>query len=597
MDSAPSSDELEKMKERMKVNFFQVEKRIAEDDARIDNLEKTIKSGNNFGSRSPVPDNQQSSIDKLTSQFTVLTNALGNIQGEIDQVKAAALQTSVSGKDSVSAEKLSLQVLELGNELKTLRVEVAQAKANLQKKDLQSENTQVGAANDLKADLKIAIQQAPEFVEVIDKIRKDRGEIDSMKIELANDRTLYTELKSAVLASIEKFGELETKCSKGIEGCGAISAAVEPSLNVHETVLIGTTNDLKSDLKTSIQQTPEFIEVIEQIKRDRGDLDSMRLELANDRKLYIELKSAVLASIEKFGGLEAQLSSNIDGQGISSKNIGNKVQMPNSAKECSSRDMDKVKTFINKVPDLEEMLEQIKKDGGDLDSMRLELTNDRKLYIELRSAVMASIEKFGGLEKEFSRSLEDIGKISRSVENTRQTNENLLNQTRSELATFEKSFSDIKKDMREETKDEITRLEAESVRLEQAISEADRKTRNELYQYIEESFGKQNNMIASYGEQVKGIGAQVSRMKRDIVEKTIDEEMNKLLVVLNGKLKDFSTKEDFDAINADMRRRLELIRSPELKPLEARMSGIETDINELKKLLRGMSQRLPVIME
>ena len=73
--------------------------------------------------------------------------------------------------------------------------------------------------------------------------------------------------------------------------------------------------------------------------------------------------------------------------------------------------------------------------------------------------------------------------------------------------------------------------------------------------------------------------------------------MNKLLVVLNGKLKDFSTKEDFDAINADMRRRLELIRSPEQKPLEARMSGIETDINELKKLLRGMSQRLPVIME
>jgi len=62
--------------------------------------------------------------------------------------------------------------------------------------------------------------------------------------------------------------------------------------------------------------------------------------------------------------------------------------MPNSAKECSSRDMDKVKTFINKVPDLEEMLEQIKKDGGDLDSMRLELTNDRKLYIELRSAVI-----------------------------------------------------------------------------------------------------------------------------------------------------------------------------------------------------------------
>jgi len=40
----------------------------------------------------------------------------------------------------------------------------------------------------------------------------------------------------------------------------------------------------------------------------------MRLELANDRKALIELKSAVLASIEKFGGLEAQLSSNIDGR-------------------------------------------------------------------------------------------------------------------------------------------------------------------------------------------------------------------------------------------------------------------------------------------
>lgn len=295
------------------------------------------------------------------------------------------------------------------------------------------------------------------------------------------------------------------------------------------------------------------------------------------------------------------------------------------------------RNIVQSIPELEESFEQIKKDMADLNAMKLELAGDRNLYLELRTAVLASIEKFGSMEKDFSQSLEELGELSRSVEATRQMNEKTLNQARESLSRFEKSASDLKSGMREETKDEITRLEAESAKLEQIIHQSDQKTkeeiraelakvedkadriekfliqsskvieeyndkalgsfREEIYGQIKENFESQNKKISEFGDCSNSLAAQFSHLKSEVVEKTIDAEMNKLLIILNEKLKGLVTKDEFDSIRGDIKYRLEQIRSPELKPFEARIAGLEDDIFELKKLLRGVSQRLPVIVE
>jgi phage shock protein A len=57
------------------------------------------------------------------------------------------------------------------------------------------------------------------------------------------------------------------------------------------------------------------------------------------------------------------------------------------------------------------------------------------------------------------------------------------------------------------------------------------------------------------------------------------------------------TKQDFDLLKAKLENKVEQIRKPEIEPLEKRISAMEEDIDELKRLLRGISQRLPVIVE
>jgi len=114
---------------------------------------------------------------------------------------------------------------------------------------------------------------------------------------------------------------------------------------------------------------------------------------------------------------------------------------------------------------------------------------------------------------------------------------------------------------------------------------------------LDKGFEKQNNRITEYGDKVDAVAVGFTRLKTDVVERTIDEEMNKLLIILNDKLKSLVTRDEMDNIRTELRYRLEQVRTPEIRPLEARIIGLEEDLSEIKKLLRGVSQRLPVIVE
>ena len=252
-----------------------------------------------------------------------------------------------------------------------------------------------------------------------------------------------------------------------------------------------------------------------------------------------------------------------------------------------------IRERINRVEHLGSRLEQIEKLVEEFDKkykewqvFREDLDNDKNLYLELRKVVLTSIEKLKNFEKVFRENLEEFGEISKRVEE----NERL----------YEK--------LSDETKRELSILSAEGKRIEQNIEEFKNKLREKLIKRFEDldyklenevktTLSKHGELLNNFGERFLSIEQQIKNVKKNIVEKIIDEEMNKLLLILNNKLKDFVTMQDFEVIKSELRNKVEQIRKPEIKPLEERISAIEESIKELEKLLRSISQRTPVIVE
>jgi len=83
-----SSDEVERLKERTKVNFFQVEKRLAEDDIRMDGLEKSIKEIKDLKKSLEKSERQQpENLGAVNSQISSISNSIKGIEAEIRQIR------------------------------------------------------------------------------------------------------------------------------------------------------------------------------------------------------------------------------------------------------------------------------------------------------------------------------------------------------------------------------------------------------------------------------------------------------------------------------------------------------------------------------
>ncbi|RLJ01986.1 MAG: hypothetical protein DRP10_02665 [Candidatus Aenigmatarchaeota archaeon] len=240
----------------------------------------------------------------------------------------------------------------------------------------------------------------------------------------------------------------------------------------------------------------------------------------------------------------------------------------------------------SRLEEIEKLVREFDKKYEEWKVFREDLENDKNLYLELRKVVLTSIEKLKNFEKVFNENLEEFGEISKRVEE----NEKL----------YEK--------LSDETKRELSILSAEGKRIEQNVEEFKNKLREKLIKKFEDldyklenevktNLSRHGEILNNFGKRFLSVEQQIKNVKRDIVEKIIDEEMNKLLLILNNKLKDVVTMQDFEVIKAELRNKVEQIRKPEIKPLEERISAIEESIKELEKLLRSISQRTPVIVE
>ena len=359
------------------------------------------------------------------------------------------------------------------------------------------------------------------------------------------------------------------------------------------------------NFKDAIKQN--FIDDIKKIEESYRE----NLKIIKERQIELEkkLERIMCGNDEKFKNIEKQLAelgkvqiklNGADGQAIS-KNLIDEIEkyneklnnlLKNKSEEFEEIE-NNIRERIERAEYLGSKLEEIEKLIKEFDikseKWRIfseELERDKNLYLELRKVVLASIDKLKNFEKVFNDNLEEFREINNRVEE------------------YEKSF----KILSLETKKEIQKLDSARKQTEENIEEFRNKLKEQLVKKFAEMDNKLENeikinlnkharLLNTFGEKFLNIEEQIKNMKKDVVEKTIDEEMNRLFLILNDKLKDLITKRDFDILKAKLEREVEQIRKPEIKPIEERIYLMEKDVIELKRLLRGISQRLPVVVE
>ena len=414
------------------------------------------------------------------------------------------------------------------------------------------------------------------YDERINSIEKEEKEIKKINDELKQE---LTDIKMNLKQINEKIGSRTERLEK---------------------VAIDNKN-----LKDAIKQS--FIDDIKKIEESYRE----NLKIIKERQIELEkkLERIIYGNDEKFKNIEKQLAelgkvqiklNGADGQAIS-KNLIDEIEkyneklnnlLKNKSEEFEEIE-NNIRERIERAEYLGSKLEEIEKLIKEFDikseKWRIfseELERDKNLYLELRKVVLASIDKLKNFEKVFNDNLEEFREINNRVEE------------------YEKSF----KILSLETKKEIQKLDSARKQTEENIEEFRNKLKEQLVKKFAEMDNKLENeikinlnkharLLNTFGEKFLNIEEQIKNMKKDVVEKTIDEEMNRLFLILNDKLKDLITKRDFDILKAKLEREVEQIRKPEIKPIEERIYLMEKDVIELKRLLRGISQRLPVVVE
>ena len=491
MDSSTGSEDLDRLKERLKINFFQVEKRLAEDDIRMGNLEKDLKSLGDFKKAAENLGKEPPSIEALRKQFQEISTELKGLKTAVDNNKVCfeeldRLFSQLSKNVGAGKTEADPKII---SEIKSLKLAV------------EENRTELGKLNGLFSEMSKVwgMKQLPDLGEVLKQVKVDTRELEVVRNELINDRNMYRELRSAALASIEKIENLEKQFTKDLSEFGDIS-------------------------------------------KQMGDLRK------RDEELSLNIKSEISTLRGSVENLEHNLNESVEGL---ENNLRNSVE----GLEHNIKDL--VRDEITRLEAEGMKLEKSVADSGE------------QMKEELKTEMIKFENKMSSLDYFLGDSVRDLQEEIRFREE----------QMDGRAREMEKSVSDFKTAILKDTDERFGIL------------------KDDLGTYADHKFEKQAQVINVFGGEMNRLKEDFSHLKKDIVEKTIDEEMNKLLIILSEKLKGLVTRDDFEKIDSNIKSRLDALRSPDIKPLDEKIGYLEGDVAELKRLLRGLSQRLPVIVE
>jgi len=228
----------------------------------------------------------------------------------------------------------------------------------------------------------------------------------------------------------------------------------------------------------------------------------------------------------------------------------------------------KSKFKIEEIPSSEELRKTTK---------RMELLKEELL--EIRRVVLASLERMKEFEEKLPKELEALGKLERRLENDEAIFSKLAHKIREDLSRLESEKQAFTREIKE--------------RLDRIEESFEREVREEAKQAVR----KQAEMLTAYGSKLMELEKKFEILKKEEIPVLLDREITKLIQNFSGHLSKLVTREDFAKFSEEVRSRIESITAPNLQNIEERLAELEDRVDKIAKLVFGLSQRLPVVVE
>ncbi len=340
-------------------------------------------------------------------------------------------------------------------------------------------------------------------------------------------------------------------------------------------------------------------------KRVENKIKEFESTVKENKKMIIDIEKEVdilhkdfLAKTKSIENIFNEKISNIESKSLTTgkkmdefnkqiNNIITKKELEFRELEDSiNKKIERVEILGSKLPEIESNVNKFNKNYQDWRIFSISLEEDKKLYLELRKVVLDSIEKLKNLENTFNQNLEEFEEINNRISGNEKTYKEMSEKTKNEMVRLNEKSNNLEKSVEEykiKLKDRLTKR----------FEELDSRLENEVKVKLRE----QDNLLSNYGSKFAEMEQNFNKFENEIIPKKIDKEFNEMLVILRDKLKDLVTLNDFEKIRDELRGKIEQARMPEISPIEKRVDMMETDLEEVKRLLRGLSQRLPVVLE
>ena len=546
-------------------------------DKRLSELEKIIKEG--------VPVQVSEDLEKRVERIE-----------KIKDVKEVAKKLEEFEKriSKLRPEKIDIPELKKLREVFS-RIEVIENKIGKMEEKFEKEIKEI---EDLVASSGKILTE-PAMKKYIERLERVKKEIED-KVEEVN----Y--LKEKLDESIKEREDVVKKI-EGLENAIAQGDAIVAKLRAQA-----------EQARAGVEKLETLRESIESVIKDRiGELEILKEDIYN--KLN-KTNERILAEIEKSEALRDEMSAK---SAIIEKRLSRMENIGKSFEKWKGEFASEIEKRFLLRTEIEEIINRMKTEMGNVKSDVYATVNT------INEQVRKEMENLRKKEREFVTK-SDVGRICSELESRMEKLTSAVNSKLEEKINLdEKRFSEIGKRFAEFE----SRIDAKVEEKLNTVAEETRKSLESMRDWVKKETEKLNEYVINTGKktlenkneieqisrEIEGIRSEMYRVERESVarltkiEQRIDRIRDDALKLLNEHLSKFSAlvetkflkKTEFSEFRKKIReetsdevaRSIRVSQQFAIEPILQRISMIEHQIIEIRKVLRSIAGKLPVVVE
>ncbi len=599
IDLMSLDDRLTRLENRIKTNFFEVEKRFADLSAKEGAAEPT-------GIEERLQE-MEDLILLIQLENTKIKERLGTQETPATQPSEATERISrlesivKSGASPANIEERLVSLEQKLSEQLKEGMDSRLAKTESDIKDLRVQSGRMGSReveeniskiNSARLELDSSIARFRSLKDDIEKSLTERKDLfsrlDQVEINVEKASAYFTKMKTseektnAVAEKIESISEgIDTKIRSGFE-------KVELLKRDMENRLAATEEKFKSRLE-KLDATMESLDI-----KSRG-VNEKITELESIGKDLVDV-AAIKTGLEEHGLRFASVEKNLS-------TINKRISDIHKIKQEMDEELSVRASLEKRMEDITAKLHTLKDVGPQLDEeytiiqgleSRLqdvisEMANIRSAKTEIEKAVNAGLASMD--EKIKSVHLEEsINALTASLENKSKEYGTIIEE---QLSAFDKKIVDVQQT--------IEALKEPAIHAREEIEKAAQEKADEF------AAGVEDLKQALHLEEIRNVRSEIAEHRKVIQNLKADLEiaatrffttnLEEFARTLDKKFPGFVSREEYARHMTEVSRRLKTVEAPDLSPLASRVGDLERRLGDVHASMQNLVRTMPIVVE